>query len=169
MAKKGRRSSGKFRAVPFTIELALSTLANEIVIATNVFGSNSTRQSYIISVDAVYGMRGHTAAEGPIEVGYAHGDYSVTEIKEALEAGASFDPGNKVAQEQARRLVRSVGLFNGLATDENLQDGAKIRRTIKFAISQGFNLAFWAKNKNGAPLTTGSTIEVSGTAYMRQT
>ncbi len=166
MAKK--RSSSRFRAVPFSIQLALGTLADETVVAGNLFASNSTRDSYIVSIDWSASMRNHTAAEGPVEIGFAHDDYTVGEIAECLDAGASFDPGNKVAQEQARRLVRTAGIFSGLTTDETLHLGTPKRTTMKFLVSQGFNVSFWARNRNGSALTTGSVIELSGKAYMRQ-
>ncbi len=166
MAKR-KRGRG-FRAVPFTIQLATGALAAETVIATNCFGSNSTRDSYIVSVDYLASIRDHVAGEGPLEIGFAHSDYTVTEIKEALEAGASFDPGNKVTQEQARRLVRSSAQFSGAASFDELFDGRSHRQTIKFMVSQGFNLAFWIKNRDGAALTGGGIVEISGKAYMRQ-
>ncbi len=168
MAKARRRSSARFRAVPFTIQLATGALAAEAVIKVDCFSSNSTRDSYIMSIDYSAALRDHTAGEGPLEIGFAHSDYTVTEIKEALEAGASFDPGNKVAQEQARRLVRSAGLFSGASAFDSLYDGRPKRRKIGFLVSQGFNLAFWIKNRDGAALTGGGIVEIQGTAYMRQ-
>ena len=39
---------------------------------------------FVISVDCMWNLRGHTASETPLEFGFAHGDLSVTEIAEAL-------------------------------------------------------------------------------------
>ncbi len=168
MAHKRKRSSGSFRAVPFSIQLATGALGAETVIKVDVFASNSTRDSWITSIDYTASIRDHTAGEGPLQIGFAHDDYTVAEIKECLESGASFDPGNKIAQEQSRRLVRAAGIFSGAAAFESLYDGRPKRRKIGFLVSQGFNLAFWIKNNDGAALTGGGIVEISGTAYMRQ-
>ncbi len=166
MAK--HKSRGRFRAIPFSVTLPLLTLADEVVLAVNMFPNNSTVQTYCISADCLWAIRGVTAGEGPLQVGYAHGDYSVSEIKEALEAGASFDPGDKVEQEQARRLVRRAGQFDGQSATEVLNDGRPKRTKLGITITQGFNLALWVKNKRGGAMTTGAVLELSGTLYVRQ-
>ncbi len=133
-----------------------------------MFPSNSTVQTYCISADCMWAIRGAAPGDGPVQVGYAHGDYSVTEIKEALEAGLSFDPGNKTEQERARRLVRRAGQFSVTAVDEVLNDGRPKRTKLGIMVTQGFNLSLWAKNKRGGALTTGMVLEFSGTLYCRQ-
>ncbi len=170
MAKhSSKKRRGNFRAIKFNTQVALATLADEIIVKVNLFPNNSTMQTYCISVDSNIAVRDNTAGEGPIEVGYAHGDYDVTEIKEATEAGASFDPGNKVSQEHNRRLVRMAGQLPMQAVDEVLNDGRPKRTKLGFMVSQGFNLAFYVKNKSGAALTTGAIVECYGTLYVRQT
>ncbi len=133
-----------------------------------MFPNNSTVQSYCISADCLWAIRDLTAGEGPLQVGLAHSDYTASEIKEALEAGASFDPGDKVEQEQARRLVRRSGQFAGQVPQEIINDGRPKRTKLGFMVSQGFNLNLWVKNKSGATLTTGAVVEISGTLYVRQ-
>ncbi len=112
-------------------------------------------------------MRDHTGSEGPIIVGIAHGDYTVAEVQENLGLTGMEDPNDMVAKEQGYRKVRSAGDFSGLNTDEVLNDGKPIRTTGKFMITTGGTLQFWAWNRSGATLTTGSAISIAGKLYGR--
>lgn len=113
-------------------------------------------------------MRNHTGSEGPVTVGFAHGDYTVAEIKEALEANAGLSDSDQVAIEQARRKVRVAGHFTGLSTDEVLNDGKMLRTRLNFRLGDSDELAIWAYNQNGAALTTGSVVECMGKLYAKR-
>ncbi len=102
-------------------------------------------------------------------VGYAHNDYSVTEIKEALESEAAMATGNKVANEQANRLVRLVGIMPIDSEDGVLNDGRPIRTRLNWAIPLGGNVATFAYNRSGGTLTTGLVTTISGKARVRFT
>ncbi len=165
MATKRRRKSRNFVAIPFDQQLALATLNDNIVLSASTIGV-LTEDLFVISVDATWSLRGHTATEGPIEVGFAHGDLTDTEIAEALDASV-LDPSDIIAGERARRPVRRSGKFSGLSTEEVLANGEQIRTKCKFTIGSGKNFDLWASNRSGANLTTGTIVEVQGTIYGR--
>ncbi len=160
---KGRRQS--LAVINVSESLALLTLADDAVLGvdTDPFG----REFYAISADLYWGVRNHTAGEGPIIVGIAHNDYTDVEVAENLNLTGMEDPGDQIAKEQGRRLVRRAGQFAGQTTDEVLNDGKPMRVRIGFVITDGFSLAFWAQNKNGGSLTTGAVLEISGKIYGR--
>ncbi len=124
---------------------------------------------WLLSADLVWALQGLTADEGPISVGLAHGDYSATEIEEFIEASASWDAGDKVAQEQRKRKIRVVGIFSGNETEEVLNNGMPIKTKLGFAIEEGETLATWAYNQSGATLTTGAALRLNGGINARQT
>ncbi len=127
-----------------------------------------------MSVDMNAVITGLTAGEGlPMDIGLSHGDYSVTEVKEATEV-VFLGPGSKIEQEQARRLVRKTGVANSFSDSGNTEltmigkDGSRYVRTkIRFVVEDGKALKLWIKNRSGAALQTGSTIRFSGDIYGR--
>ncbi len=144
MAK--HRSGGKnrrnFVAAPINSSVSLSTLGNNTVISVDLV-SSLVEDMYIMSVDLAWSIRGLTAGETPLQVGLAHGDYSVTEVLENLDA-SSLDPDDKIDQERVRRLVRRVGVFNETgATDMPLNDGKEIRTKVKFTVGDGKSFDAW--------------------------
>ncbi len=166
--KGGYPSKGRYslRPVRFAAGVALAALADKIVIGTGLTGV-STSSYRMISVQAVWSLNNHTDSEGPIVVGYAHSDYSVTEIKEAIEAGASIELGNKVSNEQANRLVRIVGIFNGDTTEEVLNDGRPIKTRLNWAIPIGDEVDIFAYNDSAATLTTGTLLNATGKCWVK--
>ncbi len=169
MTKK-RNKSGKnrrhFVAIPFSNAMALGTLADETVQATGltpVFGEDI----YIISVDITAIIRDLTGGEVPLYIGLAHGDLSVGEILEALNAEV-INPDDIIARERARRPVRKIGGFaDGIGVNLSLNDGRKIRQKVGFSVGEGFSLDVWIKNQSGATLTTGAILEIDGVIYGR--
>jgi len=146
---------------------SLGTLADGIV----TFGTllEAADEEYrVLSVKQTWTLRDFTAGEGPIVVGVAHGDYSVTEVKECLDAQAGINRGDKIANEQADRLVRVVGSFPGLDTNEVLNDGKPITTKLNWHIPEGKTLVPFAWNKGGeANLGTGAEVQTFGNALIR--
>ncbi len=157
-----RRRNPNFVALPFRTSMTLSTLAATTAFATGTLSGNFTEDFRCISVDSKWSITGLTDGEGPIAVGFAHNDYSVGEIKEALEVNL-LGPGNKTEQEQAGRLVRDVGTFEQL-TNTNLNDGNLFRTRLNWQIQDGKELDVYAFNE-GSQLTTGTIVFVSGKLY----
>ncbi len=161
--KRSKRRKG-FQAINFSGALALSTLADDTVLSGGFFTLGE--DFFIISMDTLCALRGLTAGEGPIHVGFAHGDLSVGEVEEALQAEVT-DPDDIIARERGRRPVRPFGVFPGLNTNEALNDGVPLRKKIKLSIGDGHIPSFYAANRSGAALTTGAIIEFVGTLYGR--
>ncbi len=110
-------------------------------------------------------MVGLTAGDGPIIVGYAHSDFSVTEIKEAIEASASISVGDQVAQERANRKVRLVGQLTDLV--EELNDGKPVKTKLNWLIPIGKEVNIFAYNDGAALLTTGAVVSCSGDMWVK--
>ncbi len=165
-ARRSRRRNPNFRAVRVLGSLALGALADNTFVKSAI---GETGQEYIaISMDCYAAIKNHTAAEGPIAWGIAHGDYTVTEIKEWWESNGSI-AGDKVQDEYRRRLIRQVGIFPGLATDEVLYDGRAKRVKLGFRIQESKTLSLWAVNLSDGTLTTGTLVDLTATLYLRLT
>ncbi len=164
MARKPRRKASRrnFVAIPFRSGFNLSTLADGAVLKNDVMTMGE--DIFILSMDTMDTIRAHTAGEGPIEVGWAHGDLSVAEIAEYLDADLT-DPDDIIQKERASRPVRSTGIFPGLATNEALNHGNKTRTKIMKSLGNGHTFSLWARNLSGATLTTGNFVSAVGKLY----
>ncbi len=166
-AKYNRRRN--FVAIPFTAEFVLGTLADDTVLFGNLLGSAFGEDIFVISIDGLWGQQNPTLTEGPIEFGFAHGDLSAAEIREALVAELT-NPDDIVAREHARRPVRRVGQFNDSSSAGSVIqfNNGNIKRTpLRFSVGNGFQITTWVFNKSGAALTTGQTIHIAGTLFGR--
>ncbi len=126
------------------------------------------QDTWLMSTDISVAMFGHTAGEGPLIVGLAHGDYDSQEIEEYLEASAAWDEGDKVAQEHRRRKVRTLGMLPGFASNESLWDGAQKRVKLGFKLQIGETLKVWIYNFGAGTLTAGTTVKWAGTLWTRR-
>ncbi len=162
---KGRSRKG-FVALRVDKQITLSTLADATFLVADLFGGALTEDLYVISADVTWAIRGQTANEGPIEVGYAHGDYTVTELAQ-WSVSDQFSPDDKIAQEQGRRLVRSAGMFPALNISEVLNNGTPLKTKIRFTVGSGIAFNIWALNSSGGALTGGAVVEIHGTIYGR--
>lgn len=161
--RKRRRYSANFQAIPIQTALALSTLADGVVLST-VLG-NFAQSAYAIRADLTWALRSHTGGEGPIMVGIASGDLSVVEIAEAEDASPT-SASDYVNRERAGRPVRRVGAFNGLSTEEVLNNGKLIRTKLRWNCANGTEPVAYVRNQSGATLTTGSAVEITGMMYI---
>lgn len=163
MARKGSKRKFNLRRVRVTPGVALSTLGTVTAITVDVAGTADGAYR-AVSVNGSWNLTGLTGGEGPITVGYAFSDYSVTEIKESLEAIASINLGDKIAQEKANRLVRVVGMLNE-AQDE-LNDGKPLKTRLNWLIPIGKSVNVFAYNE-GAQLTTGASVNMTGDMWIK--
>ncbi len=161
--KRSRRFN--LRRVRVTPELALGTLVTDIAIPGAIQGGTSTTQMTIASIIATWQLQGLTAEEGPITVGYAHPDYSATEIKECLESQAAIDRGDKVAQERANRLIRIVGTLDAEASV--LNEGRPVKTKLNWFMVAGDTPNIFAFNEGTSNLTTGSSLHLAGNMWVR--
>ncbi len=161
---KSRKRRFNLRRVRVTPALPLGTLASVTALTVAAVGP-ATSDYRAKSIKATWQLANFTAGEGPITVGYAHGDYSVTEIKEALEA-ANIDVGDKIAQEKANRLVRIVGVFDSIGEGAALNDGKPISTKLNWFISASEVINLFAYNESTALLTTGARVNAQGDMWV---
>ncbi len=162
---KGRRRRFNLRRVRLTPEKALATLASDTALSVAMVGSGIG--SYrVVSIKGTWTIQGLTEGEGPITVGFAHSDYSVTEIKECLEASAAIDPGDKIAREQANRLVRVVGTFAGDPSSA-LNDGKPISTRLNWLMVPGDAPNMFIYNEFTGSLTTGASVNFAGNMWVK--
>ncbi len=170
LAKHGRgRRNGRYTLRPVRIAQAitLGALANVTVISQGLTG-NADAAYRCISLTTLWTLKNAATNQKPVHVGYAHSDYTVTEIKEFIEGGSAISIGNKVSNEQANRLIRLVGTF-GMATevDSSLNDGKPIKTRLNWALPIGKEVVAFAYNDSGASLTTGSIVDMTGTMWVK--
>lgn len=144
--------------------ITLSTLATDVLITAGVltFGEDF----FCVGVKATWSLRNVTVGQGPIDVGFNHGELSVLEIGEAIQAEVT-DPDDIALNERARRPVRNVGTFDTATSDQTLNDGAPIVTRFKRSIGNDHDFDLWALNRSGANLTTGAQLHVNGHLYGR--
>ena len=163
--KPKRRRRFNLRRVRLTPEKALSTLASDTAITNAIQGGTSTAPMRIVTIKSTWGVTGMTAGEGPLTIGYAHPDYSVTEIKECLESQAAIDLGDKVAQERANRLVRVIGMID--AENDVLNDGLPVSTKLNWKMAAGETPNLFVFNESTSPLTTGSSVKLAGNMWIK--
>ncbi len=166
MAKhpKGRSRRFNLRRVRVSPELPLLTTASDTAVKT-VLTAASVSTYRAVSLKATWSITDLTANDGLITVGLAFSDYSVAEIKECLEVAGSISPLNKIAQEQANRLVRIVGSMNEVR--ETLNDGQPITTKLNWLIPIGGSVEIFAYNQSTGALTTGAIINVDGDLWVK--
>ncbi len=165
MAKKGGRRRG-IKHATFNSGLAVGALASADLIGATLL-TNGPSDKYLVSGDFLVAYNDHTAGEGPMSVGVAHGDYSDAEIEEWLEQQASLDESDKIAQEQGRRLCRKIGMFSGNEVSEMLNNGTKIRIPLRFKLRGGELLRLWVANEDNTILATGTIVSMVGDLFYR--
>ncbi len=163
--RRKRSPNSGFVAIPVNSNITLSTLANNTVLKANLIGTLQ-EDLFFVSADLEWTIRGHTAGETPLEFGIAHGDLSDTEILENLDVSL-VDPSDIIDKERARRPVRRMGTFSGVAAEPVFNDGRPARVKGKFIINDGKTLAAWAANRSGSTLTTGAIVQIFGKVYGR--
>lgn len=173
MAKKPK-SKRRFnlRRVRISSELALVTLASDTALLGSLTGAAGGAYR-AVTMKHTFTLRNATEGEGPVTVGYAHSDYSVTEVKECLEAFAAIDQGDKIARERANRLVRTVGTFwrtggvTGAVGSASLNDGKPVRTRLNWLINIGDSVNLFVFNESTGALTTGAFVNIQGDMWIK--
>ncbi len=171
MAKKrSKRSMGRYVKGNVDEDFALGTLAaNTAVLEASDTVGERTR---ITSVDVIYTLAGMTPSDnvGPIEVGFAHSDYSLAEIEEFLELTTSWNEGDLLDKEVSSRLIRRIGVFDTPASageSYTLNDGKSIKTRLNWILNAGQGLNWFAYNQGGSPLaTTDPNVHIVGHANL---
>ncbi len=160
-----RHGSFGLRRVRVSPAIILSTLGSQTVLTSALVGT-SDAQYRLIASRLSWSQLGLTAAEGPITVGYAFGDYTVAEIKECIEIGASISTGDKIAQEKANRWVRIVGTFEADAQSV-LNNGNPIKTRLNWAVQIGSAVNIFAYNESAGALATGTIVNAQGDLWVK--
>ncbi len=173
MAKHGRgrrKRSFNLRKVRVSTASAVGALASLDVVSLPMTNtpSNSMR---IISIDGTWGLAdlGATSDDGQ-EFGVSHSDYTDTEVEACLEAAGSIDVGDKVSQEVANRLVRTIGQFTGApgtGAGLSFNDGRPMKTRLNWQMAIGDFLRVWIRNGSGTVYTTGATVLFNGHIWVK--
>ncbi len=152
--------------------LGLSTLATKTLVKQD-FADDVSESTWCSSIVASWSLGELTPAtnDGPILVGIAHDDYVAAEIEDFVEATTSWDVGNLVQQEVAKRKIRIIGTFRVPAGGPTevvvLNDGKPIRTKCNWMLETGQGLAMWAYNMGDSALaTTNPQVHAAGHANL---
>ncbi len=169
-SKYSKRRNYNLRKVRVASSPAAGALASTAVVTTPITAAAADKVR-IVTVEFAYIWADIQAAiDGGLEFGLAHSGYTATQVDECLEANGSIAIGNKIAQEQANRLVRSIGVIAG--TDINggeavFNDGRRTKTRLNWLLSVGDTLNLWQRNGSGTIWTTGSQVEVQGDMWVK--
>jgi len=175
MARKGKGRGRRKRYLKGAVDenLLLTTLGPKDVVS-QIFGSVVNERTLVSSLVGTWSLSDFTSGDdiGPVLVGVAHSDYTAAEIEEFIEIADSWNEGNLVAQETARRKIRKIGIFEdqdaGSATaDSVLNDGKPITTKLNWIMLQAQSLQIWAYNLgDGAIATTIPEVNLQGHANL---
>ncbi len=166
-----RRKYRKYLPGQIDIDFALGTLGVESLAKMNV-PDTLTEKAWLSSVKCSWTMINFTkqTTDGPILVGIAHSDYTAAEIESWIENLNSWDSGDLLAQEIAKRKIRYVGQFQSPATVQEvarINDGRQFRTKANWQLETGDTVAVWAYNQGSSPLAgTDPVVHVSGKANL---
>ncbi len=138
--------------------ISLATLAAR-TLTSDIFDEVVFDRTFVSSIEARWSLDDFTPGSdiGPIMVGLAHSDYSQAEIEAFIENTGSWNEGNKISQEIARRKVKIVGIFGPAASANDvsrLKDGVSVRTVLKWILLEGQSIDLWAYNLGSNPVAT---------------
>ncbi len=171
MAKHGRRRRRfNLRKVRSTANVAAGALAAQDV-TVGPLTLTSTNPYRLMSLDLAWSLTdiGATNDSG-FEFGVSHSNYTAAEVEECLEAETSIDIGAKVEQEQANRLVRSIGFMTGApgsGAGMSFNDGQRVKTRLNWHIGIGNTVNIWIRNGSSVVWTTGAQIVTNGTIWIK--
>ncbi len=172
MAKrKPKRKFRKYLKGDINHRLVATGLAARTLVGT-VLVETVNERTWLSSVKAAWSIESITAVEGagPMMCGLAHSDYSDAEIEEFLENTGSWNEGDLVNQEIAKRKIRRVGVFDTPQAVEDavvLNDGRPITTKCGWILLQGQTIRLWVYNMGqSAFATTDPELLVQGHANL---
>ncbi len=172
---RGRYKRGRSRRTPRRVRLAAGISATALAAKDVVSGAITavaTETYRLLSVRLSYVWEDIAAvADDGLEFGLAHSDYSAAEIEECLESQNSIDLGDKTAQEQSNRLVRSIGRISNYGTvvdggGSQFNDGRPLKTRLNWLMTTGKTLNMWIRNSSGTVWTIGSSVQAIGDIYI---
>ncbi len=152
--------------------LLLGTLGASALIS-DLWDETVKERTLISSIVCNWSLARVTNPQGPIVFGVAHSDYTDSEILAVITATGSWDGGDKIAQEVAKRLVRQIGTLQSTGspaageTDYRFNDGRTMKTKLNWLLNEGDTLRMWAFNRSAAALsTTDPGLRCSGHANL---
>ncbi len=169
----GFGKDGKGAIVKEQTSFALAGLAGQGIVIDNseVLLDNDFR---ILKSEMTATLRGMTNDEGVGLVLYmTEGDLTAAEIEANIEQNGPQRLGDQILEEVASRWVRRIGtVLDGVSTERmfrNKYGGALLEATPRWTFRRarsstagGWN---WAVYNDGVTITTGATVNVTGTHY----
>jgi len=154
-------------------KLSMTTLGGGEV-ASSVLADTVVDSAWISSVRANWTINNltRTANVGPFMCGIAHQDYTSTEIEEWIENLQSWDEGDMIAQEVAKRKIRIVGVFDFAPSDlvkehATIGTGRPVVTKAKWVISPNETVRIWVYNMGANSVaTTVPELRVQGHANL---
>ncbi len=140
--------------------MSLATLASSTLLGQD-FDEVVNERTYASSMRCTHSFTRFTKGldDGPVMVGVAHGDYSDSEIEAWIENAGSWNEGDLVQQEVAKRKIRKIGVFDtpiDATASQTLNDGKPITTKLGWILLQGETLKQWAYNMGASNLETTS-------------
>ncbi len=172
MAKKRRSRRFNLRRVRIQSSITVGALASAALVASSVTNNASDKLRFI-SLVASFGISNRGAVvDDAYSFGLAHSDYTAAEIEECIEAGGSIDLGDKIAAEQANRLVREIGTINAIsgtsaAAGIPWNDGKPVKIKLNWLMAAGDSLKLWVRNNSGTVYTTGANLSIAGSLWVK--
>ncbi len=168
--KSSRRRGFNLQKVRVADSLAIGALPSLDLISFQLIGT-VTSPARITSIECSFALGdiGATQDDGQ-EFGIAHNDYTSAEIEECLEALNSSDFGNKVAQEQANRLVRTIGYFQGApgtGAGKSFNNGMPVKVKLNWYLGTGDGIVIWCRNGSDTIYTDGANLTTVGHLWLR--
>ncbi len=170
-----RYSRGRRRRTPRRIRVAAgvsTTALPTLDVVAGAITQVATETYRLLSVRFAYTWEDIAAIiDDGLEFGLAHSDYSAAEIEECLESQASIDRGNKTAQEQSDRWVRSIGRISNYGNvaeggSAPFNGGRKLKTRLNWAMTTGDTLNLWIRNGSGTVWTVGGSVQAIGEMYI---
>ncbi len=162
---------GRYIRGRIDLDTALSTLGAGTALR-ELLTSTVNERTIVTSTKTVHSLSNMTPIldSGSVEVGVAHSDYSLAEIQAWSDLSTGWDEGDKGSQEIAKRLIRTIGIFevpDDALDAVTLNDGKPIKIKLNWILNQGQTLQYWYKNNGTAALaTTDPNAQVSGHANL---
>ncbi len=161
MGKHKGRKRGRYLRGRIDEGLSLGTLASKTLVSDTWDGS-VTERTLVSSIVSTWMIDNLASGQGPLLFGVAHSDYSDAEIEAVIENAGSWDEGNKVDQEIAKRLVRTIGtMISDLPSspgDTTVNDGKPIKTKLNWILTEGDTLKMWVYNMSTVALSTAVPI-----------
>ncbi len=167
-ARKGRGGRRGISKARFNDELSLGALSGNVLVGTTSSDLTPDEDTFVVSMDVTVGIYNHTVQEGPLTFGVAHSDYSDAEIEQWFENSNSMKKQDLIAQEIAKRKIRTIGQLSGVDTEMVLNDGNPIRVPIRFVIGEAQFMKFWCYNEMNSALTTNTIAVFAGDCWFRR-